>query len=109
MRQNFYWNANLNYVQSLLENVIKDEELMIGVMDVTSLNDTSPSLAIDTETQSYILFLPNSWRNQDEETSTYMLMYSDDLGFCEKEYKLYNTIGEFINDLVRNSHKDLLK
>jgi hypothetical protein len=109
MRHNFYWNENLNYVHSLLENLVKHEELYIGITDVTSLNDVSPSLEIVTETQTYTLFLPNSWRNEEEENATYMLMYSDDLGFCEKGYKLYNTIGEFITDLVRNSHKDLLK
>jgi hypothetical protein len=109
MRHDFYWKENLKYVDSLLMNIIKHEELYIQVDNTTSLNDVSPSLEIVTETQTYTLFLPNSWRNQEEETATYMLMYSDDLGFCEKEYKLYNTIGEFITDLIRNSHKDLLK
>ena len=109
MRNDFYWKENLKHTYSLLMNVISHEELYIQVEDVTSLNDVSPSLEIETETQTYTLFLPNSWRNEEEETATYMLMYSDDLGFCEKEYKLYNTIGEFINDLVRNSDRDLLK
>lgn len=109
MRHNFYWNEHLNYVESLLNEIIKEENLFIGVTDVTYLNDTCPSLEIKTETQTYILFLPNSWRNEDEESATFMLIYSDDYGFVENNYKIYNTIGEFITDLVRNSHKDLLK
>jgi hypothetical protein len=107
--RNFYWNENLKYVFELLKQVSIQEEIIIKISDVSSMNDVSPSLEIETETQTYTLFLPNSWRNEEEETATYMLMYSDDLGFCEKEYKLYNTIGEFITDLIRNSHKDLLK
>jgi hypothetical protein len=83
--RNFYWNENLKYVFELLKQVSIQEEIIIKISDVSSMNDVSPSLEIETETQTYTLFLPNSWRNEEEETATYMLMYSDDLGFCEKE------------------------
>jgi hypothetical protein len=105
MSNEFYWNDHTKYVMSTLLEQLQHHDLPYEVADVTYLNDTCPSLEITTsETQKYILFLPNSWRNDGEDTTKYMLIRDEDYGFVET-YKQFDTLGEFINHLNNNDTK----
>jgi hypothetical protein len=109
---NFYWNENRKYVLGVLREVIEDNGLPIFLTDVTYLNDTSPSFEIESETQKFILFLPNSWRNNGEETNEYLLIYDEDYAYGLLDNKSFKTLEEFINHLLvsdfLNQH-DLIK
>lgn len=102
MSNTFYWNEHTKFVMSTLLEQMEYNDLPYRVDDVTYLNDTCPSLEISTsETQKYILFLPNSWRDNAEETTKFMLIRDEEYG-CIETYKQFDTLGEFIDHLNNN-------
>jgi hypothetical protein len=99
MTTSFFWTHHAKFVLDTLLEQIEMNNLSYEVTDVTYLNDTCPSLEIKSETQTTILFLPNSWRNNYEEVTTYMLIRDEDYGSVE-DYRLFHTLEEFIDHLV---------
>jgi len=98
---NFYWSENKMYLYNLLGNIVAMHDLKISISDVSSISDGAPSFELVSESDSYYLFLPNSWRNYGEETTKYTLIKSEEYGTVE-DYIIFESIELFIYYLLEN-------
>lgn len=98
--QQFYWGAHKDFVLSTLTDQIESHDIPYVLTDVTYKNDTRPSIEISGESiKSAILFLPNSYRNDGEETTQYMLIKDEEYGSVER-YMNFPTLNELITHLL---------
>jgi hypothetical protein len=101
MRHNFYWKQNLQYIIYELQQSIVNHDLSLSVMDVSYLGDVCPSVIIESESQSYYLFCPNSYQNDTSGTEykTFTLINSDDYGFATRDSIEFADLEQVIDHL----------
>lgn len=103
----FYWNEHKAFVFTTIADEINQHDLSYVLCDVTYLNDTCPSFEISiSETQKHILFLPNSWRNDGEESNKYMLIRDEEYG-CVEFYTQFDTLEQVIAHLINCNDKNI--
>lgn len=99
---NTYWIEHKAFVLAFLRKMNEEENWGFDITDVTWHNDICPSLQLESETQDYTLFLPNSHRNDGEEVNTYMLIHTDDYGFLGRNYLIFETAEQLVNHINAN-------
>lgn len=106
-KNTFFWRDSFNYIYQVLEEQIETHDLSYVLRDVRYPNDTCPSIEIETETETYMLFTPNSWRNDGEETNTFMLIYDKEYSYVEN-YRILHNLEQVVNLLIEKENKDLI-
>lgn len=99
---NFYRNEYAYHVLSVIQSEITKHSIPLEISDISYVNDPCSSFLISSETQSYQLFIPNSWRNEGEETTKFVLIKDEEYGDLLTFYLQFNTLEDFINYLRNN-------
>ena len=83
--QQFYWGAYKDFVLSTLADQIESHDLPYTLTDVSYSNDTCPSVEISGKSiKPAILFLPNSWKNDGELTTEFMMIRDEEYGAIDR-------------------------
>jgi hypothetical protein len=105
MKHNFYWKQNLEYIMYELKQSIVNDDLSLAIADVSYLADVCPSVSIEgfSESQSYYLFCPNSYRDDmngsNLEFKGFTLIKSEDYGFAQNNAIEFADLEAVINYL----------
>lgn len=100
---NFYWQENKQHIIAVLKHINDEYGVDLEISDSSYGNDSSPSLEIVAMKRKYQLFLPNSWRNDGEETTNFTLIHAEDYGSNEY-FESYDCLEEFIEHIIKKSN-----